>query len=136
MFVSVKVSANITERNYGLNVRHHIHYIHPGKKKIQFSTFVTAFKHINHKAYGDGLVNALWHHLFVVLIEDQQVVVGVCVNECLCVASVCDFNVTNKQTNSKPMHASKSICSKPNKQIKNNVAYSLQILSFLFKTCV
>ena len=44
---------------------------------------VTAFfKHINHKAYGlletrDGLVNALRHRLLdVVLIEDQQVVVG------------------------------------------------------------
>ena len=43
---------------------------------------VTAFKHINHKAYGrletrDGLVNALWHCLLdVVLIEDRQVVVG------------------------------------------------------------
>ena len=43
---------------------------------------VTAFKHINHKAYGrletrDGLVNALRHRLLdVVLIEDRQVVVG------------------------------------------------------------
>ena len=43
---------------------------------------VTAFKHINHKAYGrletrDGLVNALRHRLLdVVLIEDWQVVVG------------------------------------------------------------
>ena len=43
---------------------------------------VTAFKHINHKAYGlletrEGLVNALRHRLLdVVLIEDRQVVVG------------------------------------------------------------
>ena len=32
------------------------------------------------------------------------------------------------------MHASKTVRSKPNKQIKNRVAYSLQILSFIFKT--
>jgi hypothetical protein len=32
------------------------------------------------------------------------------------------------------MHPNKLLCSKPNKQIKNIVAYSLQILSFIFKT--
>ena len=48
---------------------------------------VTAFKHINHKAYGrletrDGLVNAPRHRLLdVLLIEERQVVV----NERVCV---------------------------------------------------
>ena len=69
--------------------------------------------------------------LDVVLIEDRQVVVGVCLTEWMRVCVCCKH--MRFQTNSKPMHASKTISSKPNKQIKNSVAYSLQ-LPFLFKT--
>ena len=50
----------------------------------------------------------------------------------MCVASECNFKVTNKQTQSRCMHPKLSVQNQINKS--KTVAYSLQILYFLFKT--
>ena len=57
---------------------------------------------------------------------------NVCVSVFVRVASVCDFKVTNKQTQSRCMHQKLSVQNQINKS--KTVAYSLQILSSLFKT--